>query len=120
MLPKEPSLITSSQDQPVPPGLDNLGQHLELELGLCTEAGITSGGIVGSGSDLAKVTEAESNIRGLEFAYGGCVEAKLESASETDVSPVDGETSRRLSIQEPRATLDSQTSQRLSSDPGGT
>lgn len=112
--------MTSSQDQPVPPGLDSQGQHLELELGLCSEAGITSGGTVGSGSDLAKGTEAESNIRGLEFASGGYVEAKLGSTSGTDVSPVDGETSRRLSVQESHATLDSQTSQRHSSDPGGT
>ncbi|XP_013879260.1 potassium voltage-gated channel subfamily H member 2 isoform X2 [Austrofundulus limnaeus] len=120
MQPKESSLITSSQDQPAPPGVDILGQHLKLELGLCTEAGITSGGTVGFGSDLAKGTEAESNIRGLEFASGECVEAKLGSVPGTDVSSVDGETSRRLSVQEPHATLDSQTSQRHSSDPGGT
>uniref|UniRef100_A0A3Q3ABV8 Potassium voltage-gated channel subfamily H member 2 n=1 Tax=Kryptolebias marmoratus TaxID=37003 RepID=A0A3Q3ABV8_KRYMA len=117
MQPKESCLITSNQNQPAPPGLDNLGQHLEMELGLCTRAGIIISGVT-AGSELT--TEVESNIgEGLEFASGVCIKAKIKTSSGTDVLPVEGETLRRLSVQEPQTTLDSQTSQRHSSDPGG-
>lgn len=117
MQPQESSLSTSSQDQPVFPGLGTLEQHLDLDLELCNVAGIIS---VGSGSELVKGTEADSNVvGGLEFASGVCTEAKVGPGCGTDVSPVDGEIPRRLSVQEAQTILDSRTSQRHSSDSGG-
>ncbi|XP_037549967.1 potassium voltage-gated channel subfamily H member 2 [Nematolebias whitei] len=120
MQPQESSLSTSSQDQPVFPGLGTLEQHLDLDLELCNVAGIISEGNVGSGSELVKGTEVDSNVvGGSEFASGVCTEAKVGPDCGTDVSPVDGEIPRRLSVQEAQTILDSRTSQRQSSDSGG-
>uniref|UniRef100_A0A3Q4MYW6 Voltage-gated inwardly rectifying potassium channel KCNH2 n=1 Tax=Neolamprologus brichardi TaxID=32507 RepID=A0A3Q4MYW6_NEOBR len=54
---------------------------------------------------------------GLDFGSGVCMDAGTAAA--TGVSPLDPETPRRLSLQEPQTPLDSRTPQRHSSDPGG-
>lgn len=45
--------------------------------------------------------------------------SKRRAGEETRAPPLDPETKRRLSLQEPRTSLDSRTPQRHSSDPGG-
>ncbi|KAL4000627.1 leucine-rich repeats and death domain-containing protein [Sarotherodon galilaeus] len=54
---------------------------------------------------------------GLDFGSGVCIGAGTGAG--TGVSPLDPETQRRLSLQEPQTPLDSRTPQRHSSDPGG-
>uniref|UniRef100_A0A3Q2P648 Voltage-gated inwardly rectifying potassium channel KCNH2 n=1 Tax=Fundulus heteroclitus TaxID=8078 RepID=A0A3Q2P648_FUNHE len=51
----------------------------------------------------------------LDFASQG----QMKPAAGTEVSPMDPETQRRLSLQESQISLDSRTPQRHSSDPGG-
>ncbi|XP_054863051.1 potassium voltage-gated channel subfamily H member 2 isoform X2 [Amphiprion ocellaris] len=119
--PQDPPLINTSQSQLAPSGLDNLGQHLELELGLGTGAGVISG--VGSGSglglDLGSGAVGSSIAAGLDFGSGVCMGAEVGPTAATVASPLDPETPRRLSLQEPQTPLDPRTPQRHSSDPGG-
>lgn len=102
--------MKTSQGQLAPTGLESLGQQLELELGLGTGAGVASGPAVVSGLGLALGSTLGA---GLDFGSGACV------GEETQVPPLDPETKRRLSLQEPQTSLDSRTPQRHSSDPGG-
>lgn len=112
------SLIATSQDQLISSGLEGLGQHLELELGLNTGTRADSGS--GLGLDLGTGAEVESSFgAGLDFASGVCIGAGVEPAAGIEVSPLDPEAQRRLSLQEPQTPLDSRTPQRHSSDPGG-
>ncbi|KAM4543333.1 voltage-gated inwardly rectifying potassium channel KCNH2 isoform 2-T3 [Fundulus diaphanus] len=105
--PQDPSLITINQDHPESSGHGSLGQHLKLELGLGSRAGVIAAGSV---TDAGKTLGAE-----LDFASQG----QMKPAAGTEVSPMDPETQRRLSLQESQISLDSRTPQRHSSDPGG-
>lgn len=102
--------MKTSQGQLAPTGLESLEQQLELELGLGTGAGVASGPAVVLGLGLALGSTLGA---GLDFGSGACV------GEETQVRPLDPETKRRLSLQEPQTSLDSRTPQRHSSDPGG-
>lgn len=78
--------------------------------------------VVGSGSGLGlELGSGEGAVSslgaGLDFGSGVCMDAGTAAA--TGVSPLDPETPRRLSLQEPQTPLDSRTPQRHSSDPGG-
>uniref|UniRef100_A0A3Q1JDS6 Voltage-gated inwardly rectifying potassium channel KCNH2 n=1 Tax=Anabas testudineus TaxID=64144 RepID=A0A3Q1JDS6_ANATE len=111
---KDSSLINTSQGQLAPSGLDNLGQHLELELG--TGAGVISGPVVGSGLGLESESRAavgSSLGAGLDFGSGVCIRARSGTLA------LNPDTQRRLSLQEPQTPLDSRTPERHSSDPGG-
>ncbi|XP_031732633.1 potassium voltage-gated channel subfamily H member 2 [Anarrhichthys ocellatus] len=114
--PQDAPLINPNRGQLAPPGLDSLGQHLELGLG--TGPGVISGPAVGScvGVDLAA---GSSSGVGLDFGSGDCMGAGVGPAAGTGLSSLDPETQRRLSLQEPQTPLDSRTPQRHSSDPGG-
>nr|XP_012779495.1 potassium voltage-gated channel subfamily H member 2 isoform X1 [Maylandia zebra] len=114
--PQDTSLINTSQSQLAPSGLDGLGQHLGLGGG----AGVVS--VAGSGSGLGlELGSGEGAVSslgaGLDFGSGVCMGAGTAAA--TGVSPLDPETPRRLSLQEPQTPLESRTPQRHSSDPGG-
>uniref|UniRef100_A0A8C4HG95 Voltage-gated inwardly rectifying potassium channel KCNH2 n=1 Tax=Dicentrarchus labrax TaxID=13489 RepID=A0A8C4HG95_DICLA len=105
-----------------PSGLDSLGQHLGLELGLGTGPGVISGPAVGSGLglDLGSGTAVGSGVgAGLDFGSGVCMGAGAGPGAGTGVSSLDPETQRRRSLQEPQTPLDSRTPQRHGSDPGG-
>lgn len=120
--PQDPPLINTSQAPLSPSGLDSLGQHLELELGLGT--GVISGPAVGSGSglglDLGSGAAVGSSLgAALDFGSGACMGAGAGPVAGTVVSSLDPETQRRMSLQEPQTPLDSRTPQRHSSDPGG-
>nr|XP_046226841.1 potassium voltage-gated channel subfamily H member 2 isoform X2 [Scatophagus argus] len=118
--PQNSPLLNTSQGQLAPSGLDSLGQHLELELGLGT--GVISGPAVGSSLGLSLGSRAavgSSLGAGLDFGSGVCMGAGAGPAAGTGVSSLDPETQRRLSLQEPQTPLDSRTPQRHSSDPGG-
>ncbi|XP_049421428.1 potassium voltage-gated channel subfamily H member 2 [Epinephelus fuscoguttatus] len=120
--PQDSPLIHTSQSQLAPSGLDSLGQHLELELGLGTGAGVISGPAVGSGVgiDLGSGAAVGSSLgAGLDFGSGVCLGSGVGPAVGTEVPSLDLETQRRLSLQEPQTPLDSRTPQRHSSDPGG-
>ncbi|XP_053198176.1 potassium voltage-gated channel subfamily H member 2 [Scomber japonicus] len=124
--PQESPLINTTQSQPAPSGLDSLGQHLELELGLGTGAAVISGPAVGSGSglglDLGSGAAVGSGLGAeLDFGSGACMGAGVEpeAGAGAGVSTLDPETQRRMSLQEPQTSLDSRTPQRHSSDPGG-
>ncbi|XP_068200015.1 potassium voltage-gated channel subfamily H member 2 [Antennarius striatus] len=108
--PQNTPLINPSLDQRPPPGLDSLGKHLELELGLGT--GATGGPAASSESDLALGRGAAAGLS-LDFGSVALLGARA------DVCPLDTENQRRLSLQEPQTPLDSRTPQRHSSDPGG-
>ncbi|XP_072234154.1 voltage-gated inwardly rectifying potassium channel KCNH2 [Leuresthes tenuis] len=113
------SLVTTSQNQLTSSGLDSLDGHLELELELGIRAGIYSGAAAGSGLEFRNGAEAEPNLgAGLDIA-GENIGARVVPAAETEVSPSDPDIQRKLSLQEPQTSLDSQTPQRHSSDPGG-
>lgn len=115
-------LINTSQVQLAPPGLESLGQQLELELGLGTGAGVILGPAVVSDLGLALGSGAavgSSLGAGLDFGSGACMGAGPGPAAEIGVPSLDPETKRRLSLQEPQTSLDSRTPQRHSSDPGG-
>lgn len=91
--------INTSQD------LENLGQHLEVDL---------PGPVVGMGLALtpgggAAVTS--SLARRLDFSSSRCMGQ--------GVCTLDPETQRRLSLQEPQPPINCQTPKRHSSDPGG-
>ncbi|XP_071384484.1 voltage-gated inwardly rectifying potassium channel KCNH2 [Centroberyx affinis] len=130
--PQDSSLISPSQGQLTPSGLDSLGQHLELELGLGTGAGVISGAgpAVGSGlgsglglelgTGAARGSQTSLGV-GLDFGSGVCMGAGVAvgAAAGTGESSLDPEAQRRLSLQEPQTPLDSRTPQRHSSDPGG-
>ncbi|KAE8280122.1 Potassium voltage-gated channel subfamily H member 2 [Larimichthys crocea] len=120
--PQDSPLINTNQGPLVPSGLDSLGQQLELELGLGTAAGVISGPAAGSGLalDLGSGAALGSTLgAGLDFGSGACMGAGAGPAAGTEVSSLDPETQRRLSLQEPQTPLDSRTPQRHSSDPGG-
>lgn len=126
--PQESPLINTTQSQLAPSGLDSLGQHLELELGLGTGAAVISGPAVGSGLGLdlgsgaavgSQPAMGSSLGAELDFGSGVCMGAGVEPAAAAGVSSLDPETQRRLSLQEPQTPLDSRTPQRHSSDPGG-
>ncbi|KAM7370195.1 hypothetical protein PAMP_011466 [Pampus punctatissimus] len=118
--PQESSLINTAQSQLAPSGLDSLGQHLQLELGLGPGAAVISGPALGSGLGLDLGSGAAV---GSQSGMGSSLGAELDFGSGvcsgTGVSSLDPETQRRLSLQEPQAPLDSRTPQRHSSDPGG-
>ncbi|XP_029313295.1 potassium voltage-gated channel subfamily H member 2 [Cottoperca gobio] len=118
--PQEAPLFNPNQSQLAPSGLDSLGQHLELGLGLGTGAGVISGSAVCSGVriDLGS-REAVGSRLGLDFGSGVCMGAGVGPAAGTGVSYMDPETQRRLSLQESQTPQDSRTPQRHSSDPGG-
>uniref|UniRef100_A0A4W6BW35 Voltage-gated inwardly rectifying potassium channel KCNH2 n=1 Tax=Lates calcarifer TaxID=8187 RepID=A0A4W6BW35_LATCA len=121
---QDTSLINTSQGQLAPSRLDSLGQHLELELGLGSGAGVVSGSVAGSGSglgmELASGAAVGSSLgAGLDFGSEVCIVAGVGPAAGSGASPLDPETQRRLSLQEPQTPLDSRTPQRHSSDPGG-
>ncbi|XP_035981241.1 potassium voltage-gated channel subfamily H member 2-like [Fundulus heteroclitus] len=105
--PQDPSLITINQDHPESSEHGSQGKHLKLELGLGSRAGVIAAGSV---TDAGKILGAE-----LDFASQG----QMKPAAGTEVSPMDPETQRRLSLQESQISLDSRTPQRHSSDPGG-
>lgn len=106
MAPQDSSLIPANQDQPESSALGSLGQHVELALQLDSGAGAMSAGTA---------ADAETTIAGgLNFAS---VEPK--PAAGTEALPMDAETQRRLSLQEPQTPLDSQIPQRHGSDRGG-
>ncbi|KAM4606608.1 voltage-gated inwardly rectifying potassium channel KCNH2 [Polymixia lowei] len=116
--PQDSPLISPSQGQVAPSGLDSLGQHLELELGAGTGAGpVLGSGLrsdlgleLGNGAAMGSQTAVGSNLgAGLDFGSGVCMGA----------SSLDPEAQRRLSLPEPQTPLDSRTPQRHSSDPGG-
>ncbi|KAM9839180.1 voltage-gated inwardly rectifying potassium channel KCNH2 [Aulostomus maculatus] len=115
-------LISTTQGQLSPSGLDQLGQHLELELGLGTGAttepvvGLDLGSGAGMGSQSGM---GSSSTTGLQFGSGACMGAGVEPAAAAGVCSLDPEAQRRLSLQEPHTPLDSRTPQRHSSDPGG-
>uniref|UniRef100_A0A669B6N4 Voltage-gated inwardly rectifying potassium channel KCNH2 n=1 Tax=Oreochromis niloticus TaxID=8128 RepID=A0A669B6N4_ORENI len=116
--PQDTPLINTSQSQLAPSGLDRRGPHLGLGGG----AGVVSVAVVGSGSGLGlELGSGEGAVSslgaGLDFGSGVCIGAGTAAA--TGVSPLDPETPRRLSLQEPQTPLDSRTPQRHSSDPGG-
>lgn len=114
--PQDTPLINTSQSQLASSGLDRLGQHL----GLGSGSGGVSGAVAGSslGLELGSGVGAVSSLgAGLDFGSGVCM--GTGTAAATGVSPLDPETQRRLSLQEPQAPLDSRTPQRHSSDPGG-
>ncbi|XP_074477387.1 voltage-gated inwardly rectifying potassium channel KCNH2 isoform X2 [Sebastes fasciatus] len=123
--PQDAPLINTDQGQPAPSGLDSLGQHLELELGLGTGAGVVPGVPAvgpGVGIDLGSGGAAAGSSlgAGLDFGSGVCMGAAgVGPAAGTGASSLDPETQRRLSLQEPQTPLDSRTPQRHSSDPGG-
>lgn len=129
--PQDSSLISPSQGQLALSELDSLGQHLELELGLGTGAGVISGArpVVSSALrlDLGTRATVESQSRlglslgtGLELRSGVCMKVGAGAAAVTGASSLDPEAQRRLSLQEPQVEpLDSRTPQRHSSDPGG-
>ncbi|XP_047185860.1 potassium voltage-gated channel subfamily H member 2 isoform X2 [Scophthalmus maximus] len=119
---QESPLINSSPVQLTPSSLNSLGQHLELELGLGTGAGVVSGPLVGSGLglELGSAAAAASSLGAdLDFGSEMSVLAGAGPATGSGASPLDAETQRRLSLQEPQTPLDSRTPQRHSSDPGG-
>ncbi|XP_007560720.1 potassium voltage-gated channel subfamily H member 2 [Poecilia formosa] len=104
--PQDSSLIPANQDQPEPSALGSLGQHVELELQLGSMAGAMAAGTA---------ADAETSIAGgLDFPS-----VEPNPAAGTEASPLDAETQRRLSLQEPQTPLDSRTPQRHVSDPGG-
>ncbi|KAM6900491.1 voltage-gated inwardly rectifying potassium channel KCNH2 [Xenentodon cancila] len=112
------SLIITGQNQLAPCGLEILGHHLELELGV--GAGVVSGPRVDLGADLGldlgTGAEVQSSLRAeLDFVSG----AGVGPTAGTEVLSVDPESQRRLSLQDPQTPLDSRTQQRHSSDPGG-
>ncbi|KAM9333278.1 voltage-gated inwardly rectifying potassium channel KCNH2 [Pholidichthys leucotaenia] len=119
--PQDPSLINTSQSQFIPStGLDSSGQHLALELELGTGAGVISGQAVGSGLGLELRSGAAMGSGlgvDLDFVSGLCLGP--EPAAVTGGPPLDSETQRRLSLQEPQTPLNSRTPQRHGSDPGG-
>ncbi|KAM8731444.1 voltage-gated inwardly rectifying potassium channel KCNH2 isoform 2-T2 [Acanthopagrus schlegelii] len=120
--PQDPPLISTSQGPLSPSGLDSLGQHLELELGLGT--GVISGPAGGSGSglglDLGSGAAVGSSLgAALDFGSGVCMGAGAGPVAGTVVSSLGPDTQRRMSLQEPQTPLDSRTPQRHSSDPGG-
>uniref|UniRef100_A0A3B4XUY3 Voltage-gated inwardly rectifying potassium channel KCNH2 n=1 Tax=Seriola lalandi dorsalis TaxID=1841481 RepID=A0A3B4XUY3_SERLL len=77
-----------------------VGTGLGLELGSGAAPGSSLGAGLDFGSEVSKV-------------------AGVAPTAGTGVSPLDPETQRRLSLQEPQTPLDSRTPQRHSSDPGG-
>uniref|UniRef100_A0A3B4TBG7 Voltage-gated inwardly rectifying potassium channel KCNH2 n=1 Tax=Seriola dumerili TaxID=41447 RepID=A0A3B4TBG7_SERDU len=77
-----------------------VGTGLGLELGSGAALGSSLGAGLDFGSEVSKV-------------------AGVAPTAGTGVSPLDPETQRRLSLQEPQTPLDSRTPQRHSSDPGG-
>ncbi|XP_068437370.1 potassium voltage-gated channel subfamily H member 2 [Clinocottus analis] len=116
--PRDASLVSPNQGQLTPSGLDSLGQHLDLELGLGTGTGVISGPATGScvGVDLATGSSLGEE---LNFGSGECMGAGVGPAIGAGVSSPDPETQRRMSLQESQTPLDSRTPQRYSSDPGG-
>lgn len=105
--PQDSSLITTMQDQPESFGLSSLGQHVELEFRLGSEAGVMA---AGSPADVETSIGEE-----LDFASG----EHRRPAAGIEASPANAETQRRLSLQEPQTPLDSRTPQRHGSDRGG-
>ncbi|XP_062235841.1 potassium voltage-gated channel subfamily H member 2 [Platichthys flesus] len=121
---QESSLINTSQGPLTPSRLDSLGQHLELEmeLGLGTGAAAVSGPAAGSSLELelgSTATVGSSLGAALDFGSEMCVVSRIGLPTGSGASPLDPETQRRLSLQEPQAPLDSRTPQRHGSDPGG-
>lgn len=79
---------------------------MELELRLGSGAGAMAAGTA---------ADAETNIAGgLDF-----VSVEPKPAAGTEASPMDTETQRRLSLQEPQTPLYSRIPQRHGSDPAG-
>uniref|UniRef100_A0A674MVA5 Voltage-gated inwardly rectifying potassium channel KCNH2 n=1 Tax=Takifugu rubripes TaxID=31033 RepID=A0A674MVA5_TAKRU len=97
--------INTSQDQLSHSELENLGQHLEVDL---------PGPVVGMGLALTPgggTAVTSSLTRRLDFSSSRCMGQ--------GVCTLDPETQRRLSLQEPQPPINSQTPKRHSSDPGG-
>uniref|UniRef100_A0A3Q1GJG2 Potassium voltage-gated channel subfamily H member 2 n=1 Tax=Acanthochromis polyacanthus TaxID=80966 RepID=A0A3Q1GJG2_9TELE len=69
--------------------------------------------------DLGNGAVGSSIAAGLDFGSGVCMRAEVGPTAVTGASPLDPETPRRLSLQEPQTPLNSRTPQRHSSDPGG-
>lgn len=102
-------LINTSHGQLAPCELENLGQHLEVELDL-------PGPVVGMGLGLTLgggTAVTSSSTRGLDFGSSRCVGQGM------GVHTMDPDTQRRLSLQEPQTPIDSRTPKRHRSDPGG-
>lgn len=100
--------------------LGSASPHLELDLGL-------GGGASASASGLGvEVGGAGGSSGGAAAAVvGSSLGAELDFRSEASAAggvrplPLDPESQRRLSLQEPQTHLDSRTPQRHGSDPGG-
>ncbi|XP_026148436.1 potassium voltage-gated channel subfamily H member 2 [Mastacembelus armatus] len=116
------SLTNHNQSQLARPGLDSLGQHLELELELGTRAGGLSGPVAvsGLGLELESGTAMGSSLgAGLDFGTGIYIGPGYGPPAGSGVSSLDLGNQRRLSLQEPQTLFDSRTPERHSSDPGG-
>ncbi|XP_077364494.1 voltage-gated inwardly rectifying potassium channel KCNH2 isoform X2 [Festucalex cinctus] len=120
--PQDSPLMDTSQNQRSSSGLDILGQHLELEIGLESAAASTPEPAVdfrfGNGAGSASPSGISSSLRrtGLEFSSRLRLD---EQTAATGPFSQDCETQRRLSLQESQTPQDSRTPQRHSSDPGG-
>ncbi|XP_054621212.1 potassium voltage-gated channel subfamily H member 2 isoform X2 [Dunckerocampus dactyliophorus] len=121
--PQDSPLINTNQNQISSSGLDNLGQHLELELGLGTGGSAISGPAVGVDLDYSAGLGSQSGMgpsfrTGLGFSSSLCTGAGVEQTGGAGLSSQESMTQRRLSLQESQTPLDSRTPQRHSSDPG--
>lgn len=101
-------VINNNQVQLAPSELENLDQHLEVDLALPGPVGgmglaLTLGGGIAGTSNLT---------RGLHFGSSRCVGQAI------GIPILDPEPQRRLSLQEPQTPINSRTPKRHSSDPG--
>ncbi|XP_061661004.1 potassium voltage-gated channel subfamily H member 2 isoform X1 [Syngnathoides biaculeatus] len=116
-------LINTSQNQLPSSGLDILGQHLELEIGLETGSAtiLQPAADAGSGAGSGSQSEMGTSPRRTELDFGSelCIDVGVEQTAEAGLYSQDSETQRRLSLQESHTPQDSRTPQRHGSDPGG-
>lgn len=101
-------VINNSQIQLAPSELENLGQHLDVDLAL-------PGPVGGMGLALTVVggtAETSSLTGGLDFGSSRCVGQAI------GIPTLDPEPQRRLSLQESQTLINSRTPKRHSSDPG--
>nr|XP_057915588.1 potassium voltage-gated channel subfamily H member 2 isoform X3 [Doryrhamphus excisus] len=122
--PQDSPLINTNQNQISSSGLDSLGQHLELDLGLGTGGSAFSGPAVGLDLDNSLGLGSHSGTgpsftTGLGFSSRLCTGTMVEQTDGARLSSQESATQRRLSLQESQTPLDSRTPQRHSSDPGG-
>lgn len=101
-------VINNSQVQLAPSELENLGQHLEVDL-------VLPGPVGGMGSTLTLrggTAGTSSLTGGLDFGSSRCVGQAI------GVPTLDPDPQRRLSLQEQQTPINSRTPKRHSSDPG--